>query len=99
MHSHIRTFLAHFSHNPAIQRPFRPSASAGAELCPNPHPLRKNMKPSFAFITAALALSVSAAASAQTFPTKPLALVVPFSPGGATDVLARMLTEPLNKSF
>ena len=34
-----------------------------------------------------------APASAQTYPTKPITMIVPFAAGGATDVLARFLGE------
>jgi tripartite-type tricarboxylate transporter receptor subunit TctC len=36
-------------------------------------------------------------AGAQAFPSKPITIVVPYPPGGTTDVLARVLQEPLQK--
>ena len=39
-----------------------------------------------------LALCLAGAASAQTFPTKQVRWVVPFPPGGATDVVVRLIS-------
>ena len=47
----------------------------------------------------ALAITVAASAQAQTFPSKPLRIIVPFPPGGAADVTARVLGEPMSKAL
>jgi len=44
-----------------------------------------------------VALTISGFAQAQTWPTKPVRLVVPISAGGATDLLARMVGQALTK--
>ena len=48
----------------------------------------------------AFALAVIAAqALAQTYPSKPIRIVVPYGPGGLTDVVARLYSEQLRQSF
>jgi tripartite-type tricarboxylate transporter receptor subunit TctC len=46
-------------------------------------------------ITSLTALSLSASARAQTWPAKPLTIVVPYAAGRATDTLARIMAERL----
>ncbi len=52
----------------------------------------------FALIAVAL-LALPPASRAQTYPDRPLTMVVPFPAGGATDVLARILSERMKKSL
>ena len=47
----------------------------------------------------ALALAVSAAASAQTYPTRPIRLIVAFAPGGSVDLAARLIGQKLTDAW
>ena len=50
-------------------------------------------------LAALLALAPLAAANAQTFPSKPIRIIVPFTPGSATDTMARPIAERLTAAF
>ena len=41
----------------------------------------------------------AATASAQTFPTKPVTMVIPFAAGGPTDVVGRLLAQSMSKTL
>jgi tripartite-type tricarboxylate transporter receptor subunit TctC len=55
----------------------------------------KQIKFSLIWAMAIVAINVSA----QTYPNKPITLQVPFAPGGTTDIVARVISEPLGKSL
>ena len=57
----------------------------------------------FSFVPAALALTclagLSGGALAQSYPNKVIKLQVPFAPGGTTDIVGRVIAEPLGKAL
>jgi tripartite-type tricarboxylate transporter receptor subunit TctC len=55
----------------------------------------------FALTLAALLLGFTASgtATAQSYPSKPIRFIVPFPPGGATDVGARVIADYLTRAF
>ena len=59
-------------------------------------PLRRIAQ--LAFSVAALAVMVGSA-SAQTYPRKPIRWIVPFPPGGSTDLLARVVGQKLTEAW
>src|SRR5712671_3175399 len=48
---------------------------------------------------AAVAPSFSRLAGAQTYPSRPITMIVPFAPGGPTDVVARVLAERMKDAL
>ena len=56
------------------------------------------MKPLIPFVSLIAALATQPA-SAQTYPSRPITMVVPFAAGGPVDVVARILAVPMGKSL
>jgi tripartite-type tricarboxylate transporter receptor subunit TctC len=52
-----------------------------------------------ALVLGAASLALPLAASAQTYPAKPVRLIVPFAPGGTTDIVARIVGERMGAAL
>src|SRR6184192_2526367 len=51
------------------------------------------------FVAVLASLLISASALAQGFPSKPVRWIVPFPPGGSTDIIARIVAQKLSETW
>jgi len=56
-------------------------------------------RPVITLLFALLTLAGSPPARAQEFPSRPITIIVPYAPGGSTDVLGRTLAEAMSKEL
>ena len=50
-------------------------------------------------LVAAVFIAINCNAQPAPYPAKPIRLVVPFTPGGSTDILARAVAQELTKAW
>jgi tripartite-type tricarboxylate transporter receptor subunit TctC len=61
--------------------------------------MRRKLKSLAVAALAMATMGITCSVQAQTFPDKPISLVVPFAAGGPTDVVARMIAIPMGKAL
>src|SRR5690606_30998590 len=71
------------------------------ERSSNRFPARRKMlsRMLMSVFASVMVLAQSPAAAAENWPTKPIQLIVPFGPGGTTDLLARLVADGISKEL
>lgn len=60
---------------------------------------RRGAAAAFALLATVVCLSPGLVQAQGAYPSKPVRLVVPFAPGGTTDIVARVMSEPLGRAL
>src|SRR5262245_530988 len=62
-------------------------------------PCNKSARVTLALVTGAASVLLAVTAGAQSYPSKPVRIIVPFAPGGASDLLPRMVGQKLTEAW
>ena len=68
-------------------------------LHPSAAPAPRRLMLALGTLACLMSLAPGASAQSSAWPTKPVRIVVPFAPGGTTDILARAVAPELSKAF
>src|SRR6266446_9849279 len=63
------------------------------------HLKEENMKALLLTCALVAALGITSVASAQTYPSRPIIIVVPFAAGGPVDTVARIIADPMRRTL
>src|SRR5512144_898660 len=61
--------------------------------------MRTTMTSAGCAVLAAMVLAATMAAAQETYPSKPITLVVPFPPGGVADIVARPVADAMSRNL
>ena len=84
----------------ALNTAFGPAAQVGITSRLAEGERRMSTRPSLTLLVAiGLGLAANGAAHAESYPSRPVTMVVPFPAGGPTDTIARILANPMSASL